>query len=251
MDLSTLYLAGFFFILGAALVIIIWVLVVIIRRITRKGKTTGVVDPNVAEVARLMRNVKTQDLVVEMDGKIFNAANDLSSSQQHRLSLASSVLAKWLGLPAPDAPPAPEGLPASASPATPIQESDWVPAETVPAEPQTTGVPPFMAEPKPDVKPISTGLVDVVGGILSPTPTPAPVFKSIAMQIDDILQSRIAGTPFEARGITVKDAPDHGVVVTLDGEKYPGVKDVPDESVRNLIRSAVMDWEKQSRASSK
>jgi hypothetical protein len=65
------------------------------------------------------------------------------------------------------------------------------------------------------------------------------------------LQARIAGTPFDARGITVNDAPDHGVVVTVDNVKYQGVKDVPDESVRNLIRSAVMEWEKQSKTSSK
>ena len=71
------------------------------------------------------------------------------------------------------------------------------------------------------------------------------------MQIDDILQARIAGTPFENRRITVTDGPDHGVVVTLDGQKYPGVKDVPDEEVRNLIRSSVMEWEKQTKPSSK
>jgi hypothetical protein len=71
------------------------------------------------------------------------------------------------------------------------------------------------------------------------------------MQINDILPARIASTRFESMGITVNDAPDRGVVVTLDGEKYPGVKDVPDEEVRNLIRSAVIEWEKQGKASSK
>jgi hypothetical protein len=252
MDSSTFwYVAGFFFILGAALIAIIWLLVVIIRSITRKGKTAGVVDPNVTEVARLMRDVETQDLVVEMDGKTFKTANELSSGQQHRLSFASNVLAKWLGQPAPDVSPAPVNQPASASPETPAQESDWVPVETIPMEPQTPVVLPFIVEPMPEVKPVSTKLPDVVGGILNPTTTPAPVFKSIAMQINDILQARIAGTPFDARGITVNDAPDHGVVVTVDNVKYQGVKDVPDESVRNLIRSAVMEWEKQSKTSSK
>ena len=243
MDSSTFwYVAGFFFILGAALIAIIWILVVIIRRLTRKGKTADVVDPNVAELARLMRNVKTQDLVVEMDGKTFKAANELSSGQQHRLSFAATVLAKWLGQPAPDV---------SASPESPIQESDWVPAEAVPLQPQTLGVSPFINESMPGVKPVSTALPDMVGGILNPSPTPAPVFKSIAMQIDDILQANMVGTPFEARGITVKDAPDQGVLVTVDGEKYAGVKDVPDEAVRNLIRSAVMEWEKQSKSEAK
>jgi hypothetical protein len=71
------------------------------------------------------------------------------------------------------------------------------------------------------------------------------------MQINDILQVRISGTPFERRGISVSDGPDHGVLVTLDGQKFPGVKDVPDDDVRNLIRSSVLEWEKQSKPSSK
>ena len=252
MDSSTfLYVAVFFFILGAALVLVIWLMPVIIRKFTRKGKATGVVDPDVAEVASLMRDVITQDLVVKMDGKTFKAAHELSSAQQHRLSFTSNVLAKWLEQSAPEVPPTSEGQPAPASPKTPTLESDWVPEETVPMQPQSHKVPPFIAEPMSGVKPVSTSLPDVVGGILNPAPTPAPVFKSIAMQINDLLQTRIAGTPFEARGITVNDAPDQGVLVTLDGQKYAGVKDVPDEDVRNLIRSVVMEWEKLGKAGGK
>jgi hypothetical protein len=37
------------------------------------------------------------------------------------------------------------------------------------------------------------------------------------------------------------------VIVTLDEQKFSGVKEVPDEEVRNLIRSAVLDWEKQNK----
>lgn len=252
MDSTTFwYIAGFFFILGAALIAVIWILATMIRKMTRKGKSMDVVDPNVAEVARLMRDVKTQALVVAMDGKSFKTLSELTSTQQQRLSLASSVLAKWLGQPAPEVSPTPEGKPAPASPETPALVSDWVPAETVPLPPTVTGVSPFIAATPPEVKPVSTKLVDVVGGVINPTPTKAPEFKSIAEQINDILQSRITDTPFEARGITVKDAPDHGVEVTLDGQKYAGVKDVPDEEVRNLIRSVVMDWEKLSKAASK
>jgi hypothetical protein len=129
--------------------------------------------------------------------------------------------------------------------------SDWIPAETVPSDTVDHHIPPFSVEPNPEVKPVSTNLPDVVGSFLNPTPTPAPVYKSIAMQIDDILQARIAGTPFESRRISVSDGPDHGVLVTMDGQKYPGVKDVPDEEVRNLIRSAVLEWEKQTKVISK
>ena len=71
------------------------------------------------------------------------------------------------------------------------------------------------------------------------------------MQINDLLQEKIADTQFDNRGISVSDGPDHGVLVTLDGNKYSEVKDVPDEEVRSLIRSAALEWEKHNKPGSK
>jgi hypothetical protein len=250
------YIAGFFFILGAALMAIFWLLISLFRRGSRKNKAAGSADPNLTELTRLFRDNKTQDLVVEMDGKPYKLFTDLSAAQQRRLGFISNVLTRWLGSaasePAPDAGLASADQTAAVSPEAPRQESDWVPAEAVSMEPLPPPVPAFMPEGDSGVKPVSTQFPDVVGGILNPTPPPpAPAFKSIASQINDILQEKIAGTPFEGRGITVNDAPDHGVVVTLDGANYPGVKDVPDDAVRSLIRAAVLDWEKQGKAASK
>jgi hypothetical protein len=264
MDSSTLtYLAAFFFILGAVVVAAIWGVLGFMRRSSRKGITAEKVDPNLTEIARLMRDNQTQDLVVQMDGVTFNSSQELTPPQQRRLSFSSSVLVKWLAQSAPVdstsseqqvASPIPSDAadkPAMSSPLATASESDWIPAETVSTQSKNPVVPPFIAESTPEVKPVSTQLPDVVGGILKPTPPAPPAFKSIAMQINDLLQARIAGTAFEKRGITVSDGPDHGVLVTMDGQKFPGVKDVPDEAVRNLIRSAVVDWEKDSKASSK
>lgn len=261
MDSSTLiYLAAFFFILGSAFVAVFWALVTIIRRVSRKNKTSNPADSSLTEITRLMRDNQTQDMVVQIDGKNFRSFEELSPPQQRRLAFSSNVLAKWLGQSAHADSAAPEdqsasltpaAQPSSAAPEASVTESDWIPAETVPVEPQPHTVAPFLTDPVPDVKPVSMQIPDLVGDILKPAPNPTPVFKSIAMQINDILQARISGTPFENRGITVNDGPDHGVLVTVDGEKYQGVKDVPDESVRNLIRSAVMEWEKQGKTSSK
>jgi hypothetical protein len=157
-----------------------------------------------------------------------------ASAPENAESIAPAVLAASAVQPEPATEPLPD-------------INEWIPAEAVPTQSVDLHVPPFTAEPATEVKPVSTDLPDVVGGILNPTPTPVPVFKSIAMQINDILQARISGTVYEARGITVSDGPGHGVLVTMDGQKFPGVKDVPDEEVRNLIRSSVMEWEKQSK----
>ncbi len=240
--LSTILSAAFFFIMGAAVIGIIWYLQSVARGNTSKGKNVTQPDPNLAEVARLMRDKETQDLVVGMNDKTFRAASELNPTQLRRLNFASSVLIKWLVATSPSTLPADE--PTSTTPEEATQENEWLPAESVQEEAQYDHIPPFMTEPVEEVKPVSTKLQDMVGGILKPTPIPTPEFKSIANQINDILQEMIVDTPFDARGITVNDAPDHGVMVTLDGEKYPGVKDVPDEEVRNLIRSAVVEWEK-------
>jgi len=288
MDSSTLiYFAGFFFILGAGIVGLSWIIVALVRGTKHKEKSGSDQDPNLSVLARLLRDVQTQDLVVDMDGKTFKTVNELSPTQLRRLNFTASVLSKWLSgtpptmtqaspeqsLPAampddgqpvvtadvlePGSQPFPSVEPMTAAVVEPFNpdqlpdNSEWIPAETAPTQSIDHHIPPFATESTPEVKPVSTQLPDVVGGIFVPPPPPKPVYKSIAMQINDILQARISGTPFEKRGISVSDGPDHGVQVALDGQKYPGVKDVPDEEVRNLIRSAVMEWEKLSKPSSK
>jgi hypothetical protein len=290
MGSSTLiYIAGFFFVIGAGTVGLVWIIVALMRGITGKGKGSSSQDPNLSELARLLRDLRTQNLVVEIDGKTFSSVSELSPAQQKRLGITASVLAKWLSIPTsavaqpstdlPSPTTTPDGAevfvpvvtpevaspPAVAPPIEPVPHAevdtlgpnplpdlnDWIPVESVPPDTIDHHISPFTEEPSPGVKPVSTDLPDVLGSILVPTPAPAPVFKSIAMQINDILQARISGTPFEKRRISVSDGPDHGVLVTLDGQKFPGVKDVPDEDVRNLIRSSVLEWEKQSKPSSK
>lgn len=247
--LNALLIAVFFLIMGAAIVGLIWYYQSGGRAGSAKSKGFTPADPNLSEVALLMRDRQTQDLVVGMNGSKFRSANELSPAQMRRLTFASSVLAKWL------VDLAPGQLPAEETAATPPEENrqadEWVPAESIAKESIKTSIPPFTEEVIPEVKPVSTQIPDVVGGILKPNPPSTPTFKSIAMQINDILQAKIAGTPFEKRGIMVKDGPDSGVVVTLDGEKYPGVKDVPDEEVRNLIRECGFEWEKQAKSEKK
>jgi len=151
------------------------------------------------------------------------------------------VLVKWLA----DTTPAPEEVeePSAGTAGTVAPETIPAPLETASPESQPAYTSPFTQEQEQEVKPVSTALPDLVGGLLNPTPQPVPAFQSIAMQINDILQTQIAGTELESRGITLTDGPSHGVMVTMDGEKYNGVMEVPDEAVRNAIRAAVQEWE--------
>lgn len=253
--LTTILIAGFFFIMGAAIIGLIWYLQGLSKRARGISKDAASSEPDLEELARLMRHLQTQDLVVKIDGKTFNAAHELTPAKHSRLTFISNVLATWLTQPAPE----PQATEASTSELQATGESTPesvmppagevpmmpfpIPAEAEHFETRPAYTPPFATEAVEEVKPVSTALPDLVGGFLSPTSTPAPEFKSIAAQINDILQIRLSGTALESRGISLSDTPDHDVMVSLDGKQYPGVVDVPDEEVRAAIRAAVLEWE--------
>src|SRR4030042_3278689 len=94
--LTTLFIAVFFFLMGAAIVGFIWYLLGVSRRM-RKGSPSDVPDdPDLDEIARLKRHTQNQELVVEMDGKNYNAAHALSPAQERRLTFTSNVLTRCL-----------------------------------------------------------------------------------------------------------------------------------------------------------
>lgn len=70
--------------------------------------------------------------------------------------------------------------------------------------------------------------------------------KSIAAQIDAILNEKIAGTQWESRGIRVMELPEKGVVVLVGLDQYDSVEAVPDEAIRHLLRSCVTEWEQRA-----
>jgi hypothetical protein len=67
--------------------------------------------------------------------------------------------------------------------------------------------------------------------------------QSIAAQIDEILQRKLAGTPLAARGIKLVELPNQGMVVMIGLEKYTDLTQVPEEEVRSVIAQAVAEWE--------
>jgi hypothetical protein len=91
---------------------------------------------------------------------------------------------------------------------------------------------------------------------VQPSPKPAtPVKKpeaekniaslSIVQQIDTVLQARIADTPFAKRGIRLQESIQGGVEVFVGLQKFLAVDDVPDETVKAVIRAAIAEWEKK------
>ncbi|MDP2977063.1 MAG: hypothetical protein Q8N45_12735 [Anaerolineales bacterium] len=74
--------------------------------------------------------------------------------------------------------------------------------------------------------------------------SPAPPSASIVAQINDILQSKLIGTPLEKRGVRLQKSSSGGVMVFVGLKIYDGIDAVPDPEVQAIIRQAVAEWEK-------
>lgn len=68
--------------------------------------------------------------------------------------------------------------------------------------------------------------------------------RSIAEEIEEILQRRLQEHPeYRFRVMHIRQAPDGGVRVEVDGQFFDGVGDVSDEGARSFIQSVIREWE--------
>jgi hypothetical protein len=119
-------------------------------------------------------------------------------------------------------------------PAEPVSPPASVPFSGIPLADQSVTSPP------------SLNTVDVIARALQPdlrSLEPPPL--SITAQIDEILQEKLQDSPFASRPIRLVELPSKGVAVKVGMEQYEGVDAVPDEGIRQLIRSAVAEWERR------
>jgi hypothetical protein len=101
--------------------------------------------------------------------------------------------------------------------------------------------------PQPQVNRPSLNPVDMFARALQgDARSPAAPPKSIAAQVDEILQENIKGTPLEEKAIRLMELPGRGMVVMVGLNSYDGVDAVPDDDVRNAIRAAAAEWEQRA-----
>lgn len=95
------------------------------------------------------------------------------------------------------------------------------------------------------VEPVSTNAASAIGRAFQQPKPPAP--RSLAVQINDILQETIAGSELARRGLGLMDLPNHELGVVLDLHTYHGIDQVPDPAATQAIRAAVMEWQSRNR----
>lgn len=158
---------------------------------------------------------------VEWKGQKVEKPLDLSADERGKLLGTLSDVKEWLG--------APElSLKVSSVSVESPRSSEPV-------------VPPVAEEP---VRPpsILSGVTSALADAMQPPRQEKP--KSIVEQIDEIFQKKLEGTPYEGKRIFLMEDPRRGVLVRIEGQVYEGVENVPEGEVKQLLRSAVSEWER-------
>lgn len=183
------------------------------------------------ECISLVSDREGKEIFPKFDEKVYKQKDEMSSQHREILVKALGAVSKWLGEPVGEAP---------AIPKVPTPEA------AIPAAADASVVSPeIMIQPvTPPATKISMNPIDFFTKVLqSDVKTVKPAPKSIVAQIDEILQEKLLGTPMEKRGVRLVEFPNQGMVVLIGLDKYEGVDEVPDEEIRQLIRSAVKEWE--------
>ncbi len=190
---------------------------------TEKGKalpTAGVPAPTLVDEVHIWRQPEGAQIVPELDGKRYHASSELNESQHERLARVVDALRLWLITKIEPVSPQPLPTPAQA----PVKT--LLPTET-PHKLNNNPIDFFARALQTDVPKGSAGP------------------KSIAGQVDEILQEKLAESRLANRAIRLMELPGKGMVVMVGLDQYDGVDAVPDVEVRAMIRSAVMEWERR------
>lgn len=185
---------------------------------------------NLIETARIMRDRKSGNPILEVEGKSVQNPADLSPNQRQELVAQVEKLLTWLKPAEGEAPGK------QAEDLTPIS------ATQVGAAATRSDLPVTLADTTPP--PAKIGTIDLIARSISPEARPATKgTQSIVAQIDEILQAKLADSPLAGRGIRLMELPGKGLVVMVGLQQYEEVDAVPDPEIRGLIRQSVAEWE--------
>lgn len=196
--------------------------------------------------------------VVKLDGQEVQYHN-VTHDQRKRLIEVLTTIRPWV-----DARVAP---PPTAAPAQPPRPVAPPPPQTPAAPPKPVAAPPSpearratlqgrlaanpapMPEPpleplKPKIEPVSMNIVTSARYLMQNRGKEEARALSIVEQIDAVVQQRLPFSPFAEMEISLKDAPNGGVLVFIGGQKYQGVDNIPDPEIRAFIRDCIQRWEK-------
>ncbi len=178
------------------------------------------------DVLRVFRDPRDGHLSVETMGRRSGSIHAMTPAQAESFHSLLAELKAWSEQPPGEAAHAPETAPAvlpdDATSATPF-------ADSLPKSIEIEDMLPFRRKniPKLDKAP------------------EAP--KTIAAQIDAIVQQLLARSPFAGREVSLSEDHASRLQIIVDGQLYQAIDEVEDADMKALIRAAVKEWNDRNR----
>jgi hypothetical protein len=169
--------------------------------------------------------------LLEIDGEKFSSPGELNAAHRNQLMQGITELRNWVVVEQNPPPPVVQSNTGSAANSSGSSTPSH-PTEPAVAEAEKNRV---------NLNPINV----FARALQSDVKQADQPNKSIAAQIDEILQEKLENTPLAQRAIRLMELPGKGMVVMVGLDQYDGVSSVPDPEIRDLIRSCVAEWERR------
>lgn len=218
------------------------------------------------EVARIWRDKFDGKLWLQVDEKSGSRLEDFSGEDRAQAVKIVNGLAGWIER--PEIPPPAVSVAAAAgvvmsagggsAPPPAALAPEGTPAAFIPED--SGPIPPLSQQQVPmqsvspavqNQQPANRPRVDIVKGIRltfegdAASKLEKAQNRSIAAQVDEILQEKIKGTALEQKAIRLMELPGKGMVVMVGLEQYDSLEAVPYPDVKGAIRYCVAQWEKK------
>ena len=107
---------------------------------------------------------------------------------------------------------------------------------------KTDGKPEWM-HAMPPAEPVAATLKDGEGVALFDHDEGEKLAAPFAEQIEDVLRAKVESDPYlKSFNIDFGTAPDGGLEIWVNGEKYEGVANLPDEQLKKTFLQVVKEW---------
>jgi hypothetical protein len=180
-----------------------------------------------AEVARILYSPSGKKIATELDGEFYRDFLILSPEQKKRVVRLVDLMQKWTEK--PEVPSVGEQLPVATVIVNEVSETK--PPIQQPASAFTYYSPAITDE-----------TVEVENGKEEKPLKPTTVAGQISAIIDEMIQD----SSLKEKGIKLIENERQGVDVWIGLEKFDGINAIPYPDVQELIRKAVIQWEKES-----
>jgi hypothetical protein len=214
-------------------------------------------DPNANEVLRVLRDRLTGRVLIEINGKRYTQLSEVTESEVRRaLLLTMRDLQEFVGLSALTAGSAPANAispaPAPAPPVTPPPAPAKTPDPATAAADAESVLSQLNAAPLPrtddahaPLKLPSMNIFKQMAQAREVSAKEIAPIKSVAQQIDDVLQHLILGTPFARQNLHISSDPAGNVVFEVGADLYRSVEEVPDRNLQVVFQEAIRRWEQE------